>query len=163
GARPVTRRCQLRAAHRLPAPAVHRPRRATAVRRARRRLDDARRRVHLRRQLLERPRGDAGGRAPALRRDELDPPLTAITRVLKARRMLKKVQMRGGARRQPARRTGDGRAAAAGEASGYGSPGEREDGRAAAAGEASGYGSPGERERAPLSWLPRAPYLRRWA
>ena len=51
--------------------------------------------------------------------------------------------MRGGARRQPARRT--------------------QDGRAAAGGEASGYGNPGERERATLSLLPRAPYLRRWA
>ena len=39
----------------------------------------------------------------------------------------------------------DGRAAAGGEASGYGGPG---DGRAAAGGEANGYGSPGERERA---------------
>ena len=29
--------------------------------------------------------------------------------------------------------------------------------------EASGYGSPGERERAALSVRSRAPYLRRWA
>jgi glycosyltransferase involved in cell wall biosynthesis len=41
--------------------------------------------------------------------------------------------------------SGDGRAAAGGEASGYGGPG---DGRAAAGGEASGYGGPNERERA---------------
>jgi len=36
-------------------------------------------------------------------------------------------------------------------------------GRAAARGEASGYGNPGERERATLSVRSRAPYLRRWA
>src|SRR6185369_9232965 len=54
-----------------------------------------------------------------------------------AARARKRVQLRGGARRQPARRT--------------------QDGRAAAGGEASGYGSPGERERAALSRLSRAP------
>ena len=64
GARPVARRRQLCAAHRLPALAVHRPRRATALRRARRRMDDARRGAHLRRQLLERPRGNARAAPP---------------------------------------------------------------------------------------------------
>ena len=49
----------------------------------------------------------------------------------------RRVQMRGGARRQSARRT--------------------QDGRAEAGGEASGYESPGERERATLSRLSRAP------
>ena len=51
--------------------------------------------------------------------------------------MLKKVQMRGGARRPHARRTWVERAAAGGEA--------------------SGYGNPGEHKRATLSGRPRAP------
>ena len=76
-------------------------------------------------------------RAPSRR------PSVPVARALERSRWLRKVQMRGGARRQPARRT--------------------QDGRAAAGSEASGYGSPGERERATLSRLPRAPYLRRWA
>jgi hypothetical protein len=58
-------------------------------------------------------------------------------------RAMRRVQLRGGARWPHARRT--------------------QGGRAAAGGEASGYGSPGERERAALSARSRAPYLRRWA
>src|SRR5260370_2553730 len=57
----VARRRELRAAHGLPAPAVHRPGRLRDLWRAPRRLDDARSAAHLRGELLERPPGGAPG------------------------------------------------------------------------------------------------------